>query len=83
MRFQPPGSGPAAIGHRLSRAARAGPIEQQPQVAPREHREAGSGPHLDVEAEPLDVEGNRGVDVVGDVANADRGHFAPPLQSTL
>jgi catechol 2,3-dioxygenase-like lactoylglutathione lyase family enzyme len=51
-----PGLGTTAVGHRLSRAARAGPIEQQPQVASREHRKAGSGPHLDVEAEPLGVQ---------------------------
>jgi hypothetical protein len=64
----------------LAGAARAGLIEQQPQVASREHRKAGSGMHLDIEAEPVDVEVNRGVDVVGDVANADRGHSAPSLQ---
>jgi hypothetical protein len=40
----------------LARAARAGLVEQQPQVAAREHREAGSGSHVDVEAQPLDVE---------------------------
>jgi hypothetical protein len=78
-----PGLGRTAMGHRLSCAARAGPIEQQPQVASREHRKAGSGPHLDVEAELLDVEVNRGVDVIGDVANADRGHSAHLLDMLI
>jgi DNA-binding MarR family transcriptional regulator len=43
--------------------------------SPRENRQAGFGPHVDVEAEPLDVEVKRCVDVFGDVADADRGHF--------
>ena len=43
-----PGLGAAAAG-RLARPARARLIEQEPQLAPREHREAGCGLHLHVE----------------------------------
>src|ERR687898_1237409 len=78
-----PGLRTTAIGHRLSRAARAGLIEEQPQVASRQDCKARLGPHLDIEAEQLAVEVNRGVNVIGDVANADCAHCltSPPYMS--
>src|SRR5215213_4012349 len=78
-----PGLGTAAIRHRLARATHAGLIEQQPQVASRKHHKARPELHLDVEAQMPDVEGDRGVDVVVDVANADSRHFVLLLPHML
>jgi hypothetical protein len=61
-------AGPA-LAQRLDLALEVGDLDLDAIPAPG----LGSGPHLDVEAELLDVEVNCGVDVVGGVANADRG----------
>ena len=63
------GRGDGAVGHRRAapRSA-AGGAEHEPQVAAREHREAGRRVHHLAEAEALAVEVDRRVDVVDDVA---------------
>ena len=68
------GSGRLAVGHRLSRAARAGPVEEQVQVSLGEPGEARCGMHVHTKAEHLSIEGNRRVDVGHDVSNADLAH---------
>jgi hypothetical protein len=71
--------GPATIRHRLGGPTRAAHcVHQQPQIAAREHGEAGRGVQLNGEAEPLGIERDRCIDVVDDVADADSGHRSAP-----
>ena len=71
--------GDAAIRHSLA-TTRPSPrrAQYQTEVTSGQHREAGSGMHVFMEAEVLTVELDRGVDIIDDVADADRGHQACP-----
>ena len=70
IRFQPPGPGRRAVGHRpTGRALRSG--EQQPEVAALDVGERRRGVRQDLEAEELGVEGDRRLDVVDHVADVD------------
>ena len=77
-RFQPPGSGARAVGHRLRGATRAvDRVQQQAQLAARQRRKAGRRMHIELEAQRFRVKSDGRVDVVDDVSNAD-GHGAAP-----
>ena len=68
MRFQPPGAGRAAVGHRPSGRARR-PAEQQAQVAADDVGERRRGVRAQREAEVGGVEVDGGLDVVDHVAD--------------
>src|SRR5690349_17182519 len=71
------GLGHRPVGHRRAAArAAAGGAQDEPQVAVGEHRERRRRAHDLLEPELAAVEGDRGVDVVDDVADADGGHIA-------
>jgi hypothetical protein len=73
------GLGQPAVGHGLATTrAAAGCAEHEPQIAARQHGKGRSGMHLFAEAQLLAVEGDRGIDVVDDVADAHGGHRCPP-----
>src|SRR3954465_3945558 len=76
--------GSPPIRHGLASApAAAWRVQQQPQIPPREHGESRARVHLHVEPEVLSVERDRRIDVVHDIADADRSHGYPvvPLGS--
>src|SRR3954452_14653955 len=65
----------SAVGHGLPSArSTTGCAEQEPKVAARHNGEGRSWVHLYLEAEVPAVEGERGVDIVDDVADAHGGH---------
>ena len=69
--------GLAAIGHGLGGPPGASwGVEQELEVASREPGEAGAGVEVDPEAEMLGVERDRRLDVIDNVAHADRAHGA-------
>jgi hypothetical protein len=71
-------AGPPPIGHGLASAPAAPwPVQQQPQVAPRDHGEAWTWVQVYSESELLGVERDSRIDVVHDVADADRSHSHP------
>jgi len=69
--------GLAAIGHGLGGSPGASwGVEQELEVASREHGEAGAGVEVDLEAEMLGVECDRRLDVMDYIAHADGSHGA-------
>src|SRR3954462_14172093 len=76
--------GQRAVGRGLAAAwSAAGGAEQETKVAAGQHGEGWCGMHLFCEAEVLTVEGECGVDVVDDVADAHGGHGKASCSVTL
>jgi len=69
-----PAAGRRALfaGRGLPGAAGTGPVQQQSQIASRNASEARCRMHIDLEPERCRVEANCGIDIIDDVANADR-----------